>query len=155
MRNFLISFLFIIVALVFSANTCSKDDPTEDPCDQYSRPLINRSFVITVEVQYKDSIPYQGNVDLSLFKKYCNDNISGEFHENGNANAEGYWFSGMQFIYKYENDYDLVDLTIKIINPTTSEQVVEHEQFFYGNVENLYYEVYKNYEITLPWDSGK
>jgi len=156
MRNYLIPFGFILLALTLGSNTCNKDtEDFEESCDLSVRPLINRSFIITVEVHYNDSVPYQGNVDLTLFKEYCNGNISGNFHENGTADSQGSWFSGMQFIYKYENDYDKVDVTVKVKDSETSEEVIEHEIFYYADIEGSQFEVYKFYEITLPWSSKK
>lgn len=152
MKNYLALLSFIILAFLFSGGSCAGDE-TDDNCDQNTRAQITRSFVILVDVKYKDDVPYQGNVDLSLFKEYCSGKISGEFHENGNTNSEGSWFSGMQFIYDLDNKYDKVDVTIKIKNAATSQEGIEHEVFMYDDIANLWNEVYKNYEITLPWTS--
>jgi hypothetical protein len=154
MRNYLFPFAIILIALIVGANTCEKEtDDFEESCDLSERPLINRSFVVTVEVQYSDSVPYQGNVDLKLFKEYCNGSISGNFHKIGNTNSQGKWLCNEQFVFKYENDYDKVDVTVKVANNETSEEVRINDVYNYSDVEGLFFEVYKFYDITLPWSS--
>jgi len=140
--------LYILFGLlIFTTFSCDKE---KDICEDTAEPLITRSFVLTAKVQYKDYEPYQGKVSLFIYKRYCNDTRSGQFNPEGNCNEEGYWFSGMQYIYKFENSLDKVEVEFEVYNETTTESKKVHETFYYVDVLEYLTEVNKTYEITLP-----
>jgi hypothetical protein len=144
------SLLLFAGVLAFSLSSCEKDKD-KDICDETKEPLIEKSFVLSAKVQYKDYEPYQGKVSLYIYKRYCNDDVSGQFRPEGNCNEEGYWFSGMQYIYKFENSLDRVELEFEVFNLSTAEYKKVHETFYYIDVLEYLHEVNKTYEITLPW----
>lgn len=151
MKKKAIFFLIVFGVFGFIAVACNKS--TSDFCDGAKKPLIERSFVIEVKAQYADLVPYQGDITLDIFKEYCDGTQSGFFNESGNGDAEGVWFSGMQFVYKFANTQDFVDVRIKISNRVTYEVGSIHEIFYYDDVKDFNYGIYKPYEITLPWKS--
>ncbi|MBE0640181.1 MAG: hypothetical protein IH598_16830 [Bacteroidales bacterium] len=143
--------LTLFTGIAFSLLSSCEADKNKDICDDTKEQLIEKSFVLSAKVQYQDYEPYQGKVSLSIYKRYCNNNVSGAFNREGNCNEEGYWFTGMQYIYKFENSLDKVEVEFEVFNMHTAESKKVHETFYYIDVLDYNYEVNKTYEFILPW----
>lgn len=153
MKNLSKTLLIIFSSFLFIFSTCNKDEEPVEICDDTIEPIINKSFVLSAEVQYSDYVPYEGEVRMDIYKRYCNGNKSGEYFVTHNSGADGYWLSGMVYTYKFENSLDKVEVDFTIFKSGYTEQKDVHETFFYKDVLEYLNEVHKTYEITLPWSS--
>jgi hypothetical protein len=154
MKKIAINLLSVIAALLFVI--CSCDDKVEDICNDTKEILIERSFVLSAKVQYEDYVPYEGKIYFEIYKRYCNATRSGEYNADGIGNAEGYWFTGMQYIYKFENSLDRVEVEFRIVSPFSGiDDKIVHESFYYIDAYDYLHEINKTYEITLPWRSDE
>lgn len=154
MKNFLKTLLQMVIIILLSVYAC--DHPAEDRCDDTKEALIQRSFVMSAKVKYEDLVPYEGKIYFSIHKRYCDATISGEYDAEGFGNSEGYWFPGMQYIYKLENSLDRVEVEFKIVSPFSgTNDKIMHETFYYIDANDYLHEINKFYEITLPWKSDE
>lgn len=154
MKRIIFTFIPAICVLLFLVSSC--DEPAKDICDDTKETLIERSFVMAAKVKYEDLVPYEGKIYFEIYKRYCDATRSGDYSAEGMGNAEGYWFTGMQYIYKFENSLDRVEVEFKIVSPFSgTDDKIVHETFYYLDAYDYLHEINKTYEITLPWRSDE
>lgn len=159
MRKFLVLFLVIVSSIVFITAGCTKDDVEEfiDPCDETAlSSTIDVPFVFAANIHYQDDVPYAGSVHFKVNKTYCDGSVSGEYYLTQiPSGANGYWYSGMSYVYTYGNLDDLVWVTFTFETPSY-EPHKEIGTFSYGYVQQYYNgwdPIEHTFEIHLPWDS--
>ena len=141
--------IIILGSSIFIFSGCPKIE-THDPCDDTVRPLIEASFNLKVQIQYADSVPYEGTVALIIWKNYCDGYESGRFTKNGNTDANGYWNSSYVYSYKFENTMDKVSINFLMKNGNIGSTTSDY--YYYADVENNKF-INKTYDITLPFKS--
>ena len=144
----------VLPVVFFLLAGCQEVDEEEDTsfCDAHKQEKIERSFYLPVWVMHQDSTPFYAIVYLDIQKYYCNGNASTEFNLSGNCDNDGYWYSGRAPTFEFANAYDRVVVKIRVPGPDGQEKVV-YDEFYYMDVDHLYFGVEKTYHITLPWDS--
>lgn len=155
MRKYLIVFLVIVSSTIFMAAMCNKEEEREDDsrCIETEQPEIERSFVISAYIYYKDDVPYEGDVHFKIKKQYCDNTISGEYYlDHIPSSSNGGWFSGMVYSYYFANSEDRVVVTITWA--TGSKDLYEwFDYLYYDEVVNGSSPMEITYDITLPYNS--
>jgi hypothetical protein len=154
MRKLFILFLCMVSALVFMSNSCGKDDEiAANPCDETQKPEISKSFVLSAYIYYKDNVPYEGPVHFKIKKEYCDGTISGEYYlSHIPTDAQGGWFSGMIYTYKFTNERDMV--VVQFTWTTDSKDYWEWwQEWDYADVVNEADPMEITCQITLPYNS--
>ena len=140
--------LLLIISLTFLRTSC--DVKEEDDVCLKKEPLIEGFFVLSAKIQYKDGVPYGGDVNFKIYKTYCNGTMNGIYTREGNADEEGYYSTGYIYSYKYENLHDKVEFYFEIAGP---ENRTWYKYYYVDIKAEDAYTVNEAFEITLDWDS--
>jgi hypothetical protein len=153
-----ISYLVLLPIVFLSLPACEVYDEDEEYvedtsfCDEHIQERIERSFYLPVWVMHQDSTPFYAIVYMDIAKYYCSGKKSTEFNLCGNCDNDGYWYSGRAPTFDFANVYDKVVVRIRVPGPDGQEKKV-YDEFYYMDVDHLYFGVEKTYHITLPWDA--
>ena len=144
--------MLLVAVLMMTACEDLKPEPEEDICDSTIEATISPQFVPSVHVMYVDQVPYTGTVDFRIYKRYCNETISGNYTSTGVTSDEGYWWQGAIYTYDLRNSLDYVVLTYTVVSES-DEVYSTGETLYYADVDQETGEIHKTYEVELPWPS--
>ena len=142
--------LLVVVSLTFICTTCDEKNADDDLCNK-KEPLIEGTFVLSAKIQYKDEVPYEGEVKFTINKMYCNGTINGVYERVGDTDADGYYSTGYIYSYKYEHLLDKVEFSFETTEP---DNIVKYKYFYIDIQSEEAYTVNQAFEITLPENSG-
>lgn len=153
MKKEVILFFFIAFAVIFITSACDRDDPPElNDCKSSQVPEISRSFVFSAVITYNDGAPYEGPVHFKVKKEYCDGTISGEYYlANISSDAQGKWFSGMVYTYKYANELDKVFINFSWATKNSRDFYEFIQSIKYSQVKDETGNIMIEYTIKLPW----
>lgn len=148
----LIKVLFVAIgAMLLICYSCDKkeNDPDDTLCEENVQPSIDRSFKISAVVTYIDGDAYEGDLVCQIRKIYCGGDIpsAGNHVLNGATDANGYYSVNYIYGYKFENNYDRVEVSFSI-----QGDIVKSEEFYYIDVEDFPNgTLTKTYDIVLTY----
>ena len=150
MKKLLFPLLLIGVVLLFTRTSCNDKD--YDLCDA-PQPLIERSFTLSINVKYKDHVPYVGNIRFMINKMYCYGNQSGLYSTQGITDLTGFWRPGSVYTYKFKDLKDFVEMVFTVQKEGTQLLETKEDTFYYSDVEGKPGGIEITYQMILPWTS--
>lgn len=154
--------VIFFITIMFSFFGCGIIDEAISECDAKENqisPTEKRTFVLGVKVKHLNGDPAVGaRVEMVLKKEYCNGDIKGVTvinDPNKLTDNNGYWFSGWQQTYDYNNKKDRVLVEFATVLAPTEATVLTHvyrwEDVDEEIEEHVLGFVNKTFSITLPY----
>ena len=156
-------FKLVIVLLssvfIFNFSACNDDIDVDDwQCEEYWTESIEVDFYPLLEIWYNDGERYEGPVDFSIHKVYCDEDISGVFTQNNHDVYNGTWLTG-KYTYKFQDKNDLVTWAFVIHKEGSSEAESGEGTFYSDDLKDRIeskpdydYKETPKVQITLPWN---
>jgi len=115
---------------------CTQDEILgEDDCPSTDlNPSQDRTFNFNGIVKNADDTPYEGPVELVMYKMYCEGNENGRKTLNLSTNADGAWASNWNQTYTYHNEFDYVEILIYLGG--VEHQFIDQHFWFWGDVDD-------------------
>ncbi len=154
----LLSSAFITTVVLFSMLSCDPFDLSSD-CDETKEETITKEFLFSLEIKYKDNLPFDKDVDFTIYKKRCQGNYYnthvGKIHpdEYGVIEPEAIMYS-----LSNKKDFVYVEFTIRYtpIYPNSEVTKVISREINYKSAQRLSNaddEVIVKLKTTLPINS--
>ena len=157
--NSLSTILLFITILVF-VSSCETFDLFEDKCEKDNMPRISRTFTLSIQIKYKDGMPFDGKTEFYIVKERCDGTQSGYFETSGTPDANGIYIPNIEPLYSFNNKQDKVFFRFTAYHtpyyPANEVTEVTGETFNYDKAEtgaDDYDEISKRYYITIPTNS--
>jgi hypothetical protein len=162
-KTFYFTALLSITAVILFFISCDEFDLFGNDCEKDDKDRISATFLISVEIKYKDNVPFDGKVDYVIYKEECDGDQSGLIEATCGSNGNGLYQANYEPLYSLSNLRDKVIFGFiahyEVVFPTggSSEKTKELSYSFnYNAVKNAsddYDEVIKKYTMTIPTNS--
>jgi hypothetical protein len=152
--------VFILFPLMFMVSSCNLFDSGDDECDKTKMPFISKTFIISVQIMYKDNVPFDGKTEFYIVKERCDGSQSGSAKNSGTPDESGIYFPGLAPTYNFYNEKDKVYFKFTAYHtpyypPEETTEVVE-DVYYYKDAElksDENDEIIVTYYITIPTNS--
>ncbi|RLD48131.1 MAG: hypothetical protein DRI88_04225 [Bacteroidetes bacterium] len=160
MKKYLTVLLLIVsIVTLIAFTSCTDFFDLSGDCDETKMPVITKEFSISLEVKYKDGLPFEDEIEFKIYKKRCQGTYYGTYIANIEPNNHGIFTPEPQ-MYSLENKKDVISFIFTIqytpIWPNVEQKEEVIDVLDYDQVKNLSNdddEVIKMYKLTLPINS--
>jgi len=151
--------ILLFSSFLFIPFSCDLFD-TEDDCDKDDKPHISRTFNVSVQIKYKDGVPFEGKTEFFIVKERCNGTQSGYFKTSGSPDGTGKYSPSVEATYSFNNARDKVFFQFTAYHtpyyPPSETTEVAGATFNYDKAKTQaddYDEITETYYITIPTNS--
>lgn len=152
--------ILILVLIAASLSIFTSCPDLEDECEKDNMPRISRTFNLSVQIKYKDGIPFEGKTAFFIVKERCDESQTGYFETSGVPGAEGIYTPNTEPLYSFNNKQDKVFFRFTAYHtpyyPPNEVTEVTGETYYYEKAKSEaddYDEITKRYYITIPTNS--
>lgn len=146
----------VLFSFLLMVSSCGLFDIFEDDCSQ-EVPRISRTFLMKIQIKYKDGEPFMGKTDYWIVRERCDGSQSGYHESVCTPDATGTFSDNYEPLYSYSDKADKVFFQFTAhyekVFPHAELTITSSDTYSYEEAmsqSDEYDEIHKTYTLTIP-----